>query len=122
MLEPFREMLLALDLHRKAPPSNTQQSPIDSDLAAAIAMSLGEPAPEPATAVPPPSQKQEDPSKEKMVHFVAKLQETFAFLLVSDRCFIDPTDTLNALFCAGPKGFEIGVQEDVTELNDLFVS
>ena len=67
MLEPFREMLLALDLHRQAPPSNTQQSPIDSDLAAAIAMSLGEPAPEPATAVPPPSQKQEDPSKEKMV-------------------------------------------------------
>jgi len=52
---------------------------------------------------------------------MAQLQRTFALLLLSDRGFVDPSDMLQALFQAS-RSFEIGVQEDITELNNLFIN
>ena len=35
---------------------------------------------------------------------------------------MDPSDALHSLFRLGKTNLEIGVQEDVTEFNDMFLS
>jgi len=69
------------------------------------------------------SKTPEDEERRKScIRFMAELQKLFALLCLSHRSYVDPSDALHTLFKMGGSTLEIGVQEDVTEFNDMLLT
>jgi len=79
--------------------------------------------PESSSVTPAGAPPTEEKNQEALVCLL-QLQRVFALLCHSHRRYVDPCEALNLLFKLGGSahGLEIGVQEDVTEFNDMFLT
>ncbi|KAL6077181.1 Ubiquitin carboxyl-terminal hydrolase 28 [Balamuthia mandrillaris] len=71
---------------------------------------------------PPLSELSEEAAKSSTAAFMVELQRLFAYMLLTNQKWVDPTPLLKKLMDKNGEPINIGNQEDVSEFNELFLT
>jgi len=125
LLPPFRNTILGVNANEAGEPEFAEHALVDDELKQALALSMEGAECSSNDENSLEAAPMDEEKRRAAVNCLWQLQCIFALLCRGTRSYVDPSDALHALFKPELQGkgssLEIGVQEDITEFNDMFL-